>query len=425
MLTGQNGILTQSQNAKDSTRGGDVQETVNLAITENQMAEYTNGTKKSRTTVIDELKADGKLTDEEVEKLKESNTIKIGNITVDFSGLGSVSGAKTLVEAFKKGDINRGDYITNYNATLKNKSATVDLTTEETGYDGGTQSYKVDTNTTWRVLGLSEDGTKLVITTGSPIKREGTDPYLYLDKAEGWYNTNDELVPGNNILDKICEIYDGEYASSTKSMRIEDINNALGLTLDTTANTMYKKADTSKTPLTAFVGMFGTSYTYKSGDYAPENYLKQKYGTKYSSLTNKKIGDPVDGTFYYYDYTDSSIVKQGSKLYEVLFKGTTSTENYAKSYWLASSGSPVNGTDFCCFGPGAVYGGIAFVGSDFFCSDGISFARWMAVRPVVSLKSDVTIDDLSVSNEGSEANWTTSLPDSYTGESLTYGQIQE
>ena len=32
MLTGNSGILTQTQNAKDSTRGGDVQEYVNLAV---------------------------------------------------------------------------------------------------------------------------------------------------------------------------------------------------------------------------------------------------------------------------------------------------------------------------------------------------------------------------------------------------------
>ena len=76
--------------------------------------------------------------------------------------------------------------------------------------------YQVNTSTTWRVLGLNKDETKLVITTGSPIKKvmDSTatedwgkkDPYLYLDKAEGWYNTNDELVT-NNILDEsMCNI---------------------------------------------------------------------------------------------------------------------------------------------------------------------------------------------------------------------------
>ena len=317
---------------------------------------------------------------------------------------------------------------------VKYGAATASLTTEETGFDGGTQTYKVNTNTTWRVLGLNKDETQLVITTGSPIKKEmdssatedwKKDPYLYLDKAEGWYNTNDELV-SNNILDKVCAIYAGRYATDTKSMRIEDINTALGLTLDKTVagGKLYKTADESKTALTAYQGLFGQSYTYKTNDYAPENYLKAKYPSKYSSLANKKSGDSVDGTAFMYMYTDSSIVDQSSKLYDVLFKGTERGSN-GKSYWLASSGVNMNGSDYCIFGPGAVCGGNAGTGNGLFGSYGNSNAKCLAVRPVVYLQSGVTVDDLSISSSGSEEPWTTTLPESYSSTSLKYGQITE
>ncbi len=287
MLSGDNGILNKAVQAKDATRGGEVQETVALEAANNVGAEYLGGTKKTRPQVISELHANGKLTDAEVATLEENDVITIGGITIDFSVLGPISNAKTLVQAFKDREINVGDYITNYNSTLNNSNATASLTTEETGFDGGTQTYKVNTTTTWRVLGLNKDETQLVITTGSPIKKEmdssatedwKKDPYLYLDKAEGWYNTNDELV-SNNILDKVCAIYAGRYATDTKSMRIEDINTALGLTLDKTVagGKLYKTADESKTALTAYQGFFGQSYTYKTNDYAPENYLKAKY----------------------------------------------------------------------------------------------------------------------------------------------------
>lgn len=434
MLAGDNGILNKATQAKDATRGGEVQETVALEAANNAGAEYLGGTKKTRTQVISELHANGKLTDAEVATLEENDVITIGGITIDFSVLGPISNAKTLVQAFKDGEINVGDYITNYNSTLNNSNATASLTTEETGFDGGTQTYKVNTNTTWRVLGLNKDETQLVITTGSPIKKEmdssatedwKKDPYLYLDKAEGWYNTNDELV-SNNILDKVCAIYAGRYATDTKSMRIEDINTALGLTLDKTVagGKLYKTADESKTALTAYQGFFGQSYTYKTNDYAPENYLKAKYPSKYSSLTNKKSGDSVDGTAFMYMYTDSSIVDQSSKLYDVLFKGTESGSN-GKSYWLASSGVNVGGSDYCLFGPGAVGGGSAGAGGALFDSRGYSVAIWLAVRPVVYLQSGVTVDDLSISSSGSEEPWTTTLPDSYSGTSLEYGQITE
>ena len=440
MLSGDNGILNKAVQAKDATRGGEVQETVTLAAANNTGVDYIGGTKQTRAEVIAQLHRDGKLTDSEVATLEENDVITIGGITIDFSVLGSISNAKTLVQAFKDGEIKVGDYITNYNSTLNNTNATANLTTKETGFDGGTQTYKVNTNTTWRVLGLNKDETQLVITTGSPIKKEmdssatedwKKDPYLYLDKAEGWYNTNDELV-SNNILDKVCAIYAGKYASATKSMRIEDINVALGLTLDKGSNKLYKTADESKTAISAYQGFFGQSYTYKTNDYAPENYLKAKYGTEYNSLTNKKAGDTVPGTVFMYQYTSSDIVDQSSKLYDVLFKGTElvgdggpSSVVGGKSYWLASSGVYVDGSNCCGFGPGAVNGGGAGTGIGLFISDGNSIAVWVAVRPVVYLQSGVTVDDLSISSSGSEDPWTTTLPYSYSRNSLQYGQITE
>lgn len=430
MLTGQNGILKRAQEANESTRGGDVQETVSLEALNNEQAKYLGGTQKTRSEVIEELHTKGKLTNEEVAALENNDSITIGGITIDFSILGKKG--KTLVQAFIDNEIKVGDYITNYNTTLNNANAEAKLTTEETGFDGGTQTYKVNANTTWRVLGLNEDKTQLIITTGSPIKKEMNsaatedwkkNPYLYLDKAEGWYNTNDELV-SNNILDKVCGIYAGKYASTTKSMRIEDINLALGLTLDKSNNKLYKTADTSKTEIAEYQGFFGTNYTYKIGDYAPENYLKAKYPTKYTNLANKKAGNSVAGTAFMYQYTSANIVDKSSKLYEVLFDGTEGSSN-GKSYWLASSGVNVFGSGYCDFGPGAVDEGNAGTGYDLFYSDGISIANWLAVRPVVYLQSGVTVDDLSVSSTGKEEKWTTTLPDSFDSNHLKYGQITE
>lgn len=430
MLTGQNGILKRAQEANESTRGGDVQETVSLEAQNNEQAKYLGGTQKTRSEVIEELHTKGKLTNEEVAALENSDSITIGGITIDFSILGKKG--KTLVQAFLDNEIKVGDYIINYNTTLNNANAEAKLTTEETGFDGGTQTYKVNANTTWRVLGLNEDKTQLIITTGSPIKKEmdsaatedwKKNPYLYLDKAEGWYNTNDELV-SNNILDKVCSIYAGKYASTTKSMRIEDINLALGLTLDKSNNKLYKTADTSKTEIAEYQGFFGTNYTYKIGDYAPENYLKAKYPTKYTNLANKKAGNSVAGTAFMYRYTSANIVDQSSKLYEVLFDGTEGSSN-GKAYWLASSGVDVIGSDYCYFGPGAVDEGDAGTGRALFYSDGYSIAGWLAVRPVVYLQSGVTVDDLSVSSTGREEEWTATLPDSFDSKSLEYGQITD
>ena len=87
MLTGNNGILNQATNARDKTRGGEVQETVSLAVTNNTGVHYIGGTNQTREEVIAQLHADGKLTDSEVAMLEENDVITIGGISIDFSVL--------------------------------------------------------------------------------------------------------------------------------------------------------------------------------------------------------------------------------------------------------------------------------------------------------------------------------------------------
>ena len=125
-----------------------------------------------------------------------------------------------------------------------------------------------------------------------------------------------------------------------------------------------------------------------------------------------------------YQYISSNVVDQNSKLYDILFKGTTTEENNAKAYWLASPGVRLDGSSCCLFGPGAVYAGGAGAGFVLFDSGGISVEVWLAVRPVVYLKSNITVDELTINENGSEEIWNTSVPNSYTGESLEYGQIE-
>ena len=340
---------------------------------------------------------------------------------------------KTLVEAFKAGEIEVGDYVTNYNSKLKNSSATVSLGEEETGH-AGTQTYKVDNTTTWRVLGLSSDETQLILTTGSPIKKvmnsSGAeewekDPYLYLNNAEGWYHTNDELTD-DNILDRVCKIYDSNLAADVRSMRIEDIMNLLGIRIE--ENKAYKSdGEGGETELSSseFQSFVGTSYEYDaSNDWAPENYLKEKYpsNSEYQNLETKYVGDTVDGTAFMFPYSSPNIIDSSSKLYEILFSGTTSEEGNSKAYWLASPGVGVNDS-LCDFGPGAVRGGVAGSGFVLFDSYGYSVEFWLGVRPVVYLDSNVTVNDLTISKTGVEEQWTTTVPNSYSGVDLQYGRV--
>ena len=105
MLTGENGIIKQAQDSKENTRGADVKETVDLAINNNKILDYANttGEKETKQDVIDKLKAEGKLTDEEIKDIAEDDKVTIGDIEIDFSGLdgtidgGSGGGAETTL----------------------------------------------------------------------------------------------------------------------------------------------------------------------------------------------------------------------------------------------------------------------------------------------------------------------------------------
>lgn len=400
MLTGENGIITQAQNAKEQTEIGEEKEAINVA--------YSGASIKKQGTNV---------TAGDMQEQFNNNDTKAnasGNIYVQFteskrwyyvSG-GKVEGpleeepdvnAKTLVDMFKQAEADNcnlthetcsnpnhlhiGDYL-DYNPNTGSTS----VDSSETGYSSE-QTYTVNQSTTWRVLGLSEDGTQLVITSGSPIKRDGSDPYLHLRGAESYVYCED-------TLDKICGIYENEYASEARSMRIEDINRAIGVVKE--GNKVYLESDSSKTNIDKW-GVLGQTYTYKQGDYSPESYL---------GIGSITPGEKVTATGYYYDYEDPNIINQSSTLWKLLFDGTTSEKNYAKSYWLASPGV-YDGESDAAFGPGVVYYGGAYCGGNrLFVSDGDSYDDALAVRPVVSLKSNITETEVPITT-GSEEDWNT------------------
>ena len=413
MLTGQNGILTQATNADVETRGAAVQEAKDLWEANKTLDESTNlSTAQTRDELLADLQSQGLLTAEEVAIINETGQITIGSRTIVFG-----TNALTLAEMFEnaqscdktdgtctdKTHLHIGDYV---DYTPGTGSTTVKKA--DTGYDTGNdagQSYSVDTSTTWRVLGMDESG-HVLLTSGSPIKKSESDPYLIMQGAESYINCV-------ATLNKVCSIYNNSsLAEETRSITIDDINNVVGVKVEGT--NVYKESDPEKTNID-IGGFLGNSYTYQSGDYAPENYMNDEYGT---SVTRKKEGDKENYSSYGYMY-DSLGVNQ--RIYNMLFAGINSSSNYAKSYWLASPGS-FDGGSCAVFGPGGVGAGV-YCG---FCGAFISDGRWnafrFAVRPVVVLKSDISIDDVPKSDDQSEKedDWS-----QYDNNSVDSGYVDE
>ena len=390
LVIGQNGIITRAGDAKDATKYSNIKDEYEMYKTNKYLESATGGTGgQSFSEFLQDLKNRGMLTDEDIAQINSENKLTI-------SDKYEISFAKTLVDAFKDGDIKVGDYL-NYSTKL-NTTATYTSTANENGW--ADQTYSVDTATQWRVLGLSEDGKQLLLVSADPIQKNmdasSTDtwnqnPYLYTKGAYSYVNCN-------TMLNNICGIYSSSLGTA-RSMTIEDINNILGVKVE--SDKVYFESDSSKTNIDESVNNgglgLGQTYTYKSTDYSPESYVNGK--------SNATEGETVTQDGYWYDYTGLMNTTIGSTtIGNLLFDGTLSDSNYAKSYWLASPGAFVVSSR-AIFGPGRVDLGPAGPGCDFFLSNGFWNAFRLAVRPVVSLNSDVTVDQLEKIT-GSTTTWT-------------------
>ncbi len=398
-LTGDNGILTQASKAEVETRGGAVQEARDLWESNKALDDATNS---SSAQTLDELLADLEeqklLTSEEVAEVKETGQVTIGSRTIVFG-----TGETTLVEAFNAGEIKVGDYV-NY---TPDSNSPVNLTEADTGY-GTTQTYSVDSSTTWRVLGLSEDGNHLLLTSGSPIKKNGEDPYLVLQGATGYLKCVD-------TLDKAASVYhNSTLAEDTRSMTMKDIENVLGgitVTLPEEGSPNTGTVTFNKDASHTIIGQTTSyrSYTYTAEDYTPEGA---------ATLTHATAGTKANGDGYMIEYNYDGYQELGldiidRRTYDMLFKDTTEEEGYSKPYWLASPGVDAY-SGFANFGLGAVVNGRAGSGgASIFRSSGRWGSGGFAVRPVVVLKSNVTVDQVKVVSDKTEATWSTSYGNNY------------
>ena len=226
--------------------------------------------------------------------------------------------------------------------------------------------------------------------------------------AEGYINCV-------NTLNKVCGVYKNpELAEETRSITIEDINRIGGIVVEN--NKVYKKDDPETN--IDMLGYLGKSYSYKEGKYAPENYMNEVHGT---NVTRKSAGDEVN--FNNYEYAVESL-GVNERVYNMLFSETTETDN-AKIYWLVSPGS-YGSSNYAFFGSGYVgIGKVSCGGTMLFDSYGRWYAFELAVRPVVSLKSEITIEEVAKSENQTdrEVSWKDEYDNSNLGAS--FGSISD
>ncbi len=386
-----NGIITKAGDARDKTYIEAIKEAKEMWNTEKYLGSTTD-------KLADYLFKQGVITEEEKTIVENNETITKGKYSISFERT-----VKTVVEAFADGELEVGDWVnyqnpttvsanvkatdSNYSDTGYTSPASRTGITKENGYDEDIdQAYSLANNgkaVNWRILGLSDDG-RLMLTTGSPLQRNynssealsnSNNPYLLLYGAESYEYGPEEL-------NKICAIYKNDLADEAKSMTQKDIDKITGVTTESkikevNLNNYYRYKQ------------YGDTYSYNDA-WTPSSFLKGESATT--------ISGKIDA--YYYsvnskDADDAPSVAVSDSIYDMLFAGTTYPTE--KTYWLASRG--VSGDSlYAFFGPCYVGSSEGVAGpdaTDLFRSDGAEGGDFHgAVRPVVYLKSDVTVDEL-------------------------------
>ena len=265
-----------------------------------------------------------------------------------------------------KAGIKVGDVVTGY--TLDVATYTTDGSENTCDQNSNTetnpQPQTVTTNTdiTWKYLGVNANGELEIMADLSTTTVAEANTKVTLSGKGGY-------LKGPEMLNTICEkLYSKDGVGTARSMNIDDVNNILGYTgpkgayYDTNGNTV-----TTAEPL-------------KIGD------IENKLGT---TLSKRITPDGKDIGSYYSDYYN--IIKTSENITNSDDKTKSLVYNAKNTYWLASpcvyaffDGSLAR------FGVRCVVSSTVYAYLMFF-SRGNSIYDSYAVRPIVTLNSNVTL----------------------------------
>ena len=328
LTIGDNGIFKKAQTAVNTWRNAETNEQLAMGELEGWIDETINGPQAKEGTLAwmyeqaekDNCPGGAECTDPE-------NHLHIGDY-VDFKQV-----------------------VNNYLGSLGEEKKIV-VTPEQSGY-GEDQTYTLSSTGSrvaelnWRVLGYDANTKQIKLISGTPMKSDNDDWYLYMRDAESCLTTDNK---GIARLESICSEAFGEVegVASSRSVKIEDINNLLGV----------EEEDIRDINIYAFQGLrnYGDSISGIEG-WTPESFLNllKKYGVN-STVELDKLQDTnpehevfeairsgegvsnLTGTVTGYFYTvnasveeDAPYVTADEKAYDIIFKGNG-------VYWLSSPG---------------------------------------------------------------------------------------
>ncbi len=415
-LTGDNGILGKAKTAKTTNDEEKAKEQIKIAVmgsygkdgklnyddlTKNLEQIGIKGLPKEASYPL-EVTLDGVIA--EIDENGEVNFTTSGGYTQTGDTITSPDGKTMKV----------GDYV-NYDPTLEANTGdlTYTSTADKTGADSN-QEFNVATYKSagygWRVLGVKNGKIRL-------ISEEFIGPGTYTDSSRTYYNLKGQkgYINGIEELNKISAIFGhGKGAESATSITVEDINEITGYNPETAKyNKGYFSEYGNKVTYTRGEGTALSSSATNgqkwSGTENTCNYY-DKASKTFKALTSGNI--QITSTHYYYnpltlgtDKVVSGTNEDGTvnTVYKMLFGyDKVESDNYfrnftngkcAQNYWLASDCANAYGYGGVLWGLHNVYdGGVSGNEYRLYCSNGLERSISYGVRPVVSLKSDVSLE---------------------------------
>ena len=407
---GQNGILKRATEAKNTTGEAQERENIQVAITSAQTEDFAKESEITDETLRKEIKNTmgsdsnlsgtgpwvyhGKTNNYTIEKdgsLSKKAPAQEGTLAYMYE--------KALADGCDKGDgtctnsehLHVGDYVNLTNPT----EGSITISASDSGTDSGKvsgvtdQTFNIAGNQlNWRVLGENDAG-EIELISGSPMKSTNVVdsknvPGLYMYGAKAYVN-------GVEILNNICKMYKENdktgYISSARSVTQSDVDKAVGLT----SIDMIKEKN--------LIGSLGEKYSYPN-QYTPESWLNGKTQTTVSGevtaylySVNSKVAD------------NAPSVTVNDRVYKMLFENAEL--NTGKVYWLASR-SVFDDSSYAvfCLSMAGIGDGVSLAGDwNVFYSNGRERDNCAAVRPVVSLKSNVTNAQVPKITDKTEEIW--------------------
>ena len=366
MLTGQNGILTQAQNAKTTTENKSAEEKVKLAVMGARADDGTLTVGKLRT----ELANYGGTV--EGDTFPVTATVDGKSFTVNDKGNVELAGEKQPVT---REGIEVGDYVSYTPDTATGK--TYDADKLKKGGHTSTQTVKKE-DLNWRVLRKNDDGSIDLI-------GDATSNSVYFSGSLGYNN-------GVYLLNDICkELYSNStHHITARSVNLEDMEKWL-TDSGKTARAGYTNSESSK--------KYGETEEYKeSTSYTPDIYGKtEDESANYYSEPTTNTYTPASGTA-----TADNTLNAKQTYYNISINSTNygdgakvlSTSEY---YWVAAR--YVDCDDYALFGLRHAHSRMD--GNDMFCSLSVTGSDSSRLRPVVSLGSDVKITPSTGTNSAS------------------------